>query len=82
MPLYEYKCNSCDKTFEVLQKMNEEPLKTCLYCNGHVSKLVSSSSFQFKGNGWYVTDYKNRTVKDTSSKEVSNISDTNNATIK
>ncbi len=60
MPIYEYKCDACNKTFEVLQKINEEPLHSCLYCNGHVEKLVSASSFQFKGSGWYVSDYKNK----------------------
>ncbi|MCP4213656.1 MAG: zinc ribbon domain-containing protein [bacterium] len=63
MPLYEYKCNTCDKTFEVLQKMNADPLATCLYCQGGVEKLISSSSFQLKGSGWYLTDYKNKSRK-------------------
>ena len=58
MPLYEYKCKSCGKLFEVLQKINSEPLKKCLYCNGRVEKQISVSSFQFKGTGWYITDYK------------------------
>jgi putative FmdB family regulatory protein len=75
MPLYEYRCNECSKTFEVLQKITAEPLEKCLYCNGSVEKLISSTSFQFKGTGWYVTDYKNnrsgdstkeRTKKDSS----------------
>ena len=60
MPLYEFKCKECEKTFEVLQKMNAEPLAKCLYCQGDVEKLVSISSFQFKGSGWYITDYKNK----------------------
>jgi len=59
MPLYEYKCKSCKRQFEVLQKMSEEPLEECLYCSGRVEKLISRSSFQLKGSGWYVTDYKN-----------------------
>ncbi|MCP4150158.1 MAG: zinc ribbon domain-containing protein [bacterium] len=63
MPLYEYKCNNCEKTFEVLQKISAEPLTTCLYCQGDVDKLISASSFQLKGSGWYVTDYKNKTSK-------------------
>ncbi|MGD2085069.1 MAG: zinc ribbon domain-containing protein [Candidatus Aminicenantes bacterium] len=58
MPLYEYKCNECNKVFEVLQKMTADPLKKCIYCNGDVKKIISSTSFQFKGSGWYVTDYK------------------------
>jgi putative FmdB family regulatory protein len=60
MPLYEYKCKECDKTFEVLQKIKAEPLTKCLHCQGDVEKLVSISSFQFKGSGWYITDYKNK----------------------
>jgi putative FmdB family regulatory protein len=82
MPLYEYKCNSCNKMFDVLQKMNEEPLKTCLYCNGHVEKLISSSSFQFKGNGWYVTDYKNNSSKTNGSNDNISLGKDKNATIK
>lgn len=68
MPLYEYKCKSCNKTFEVLQRINEEPLESCKYCRGEVEKLISVSSFQFKGSGWYITDYKNKSSKTSSSK--------------
>jgi len=60
MPLYEYKCNECNETFEVLQRFNDEPLETCIHCKGKVEKLISASSFQLKGSGWYVTDYKNK----------------------
>lgn len=60
MPLYEYRCKKCKKTFDMLQKINSEPLSECIYCKGPVEKLVSLSSFQFKGNGWYITDYKNK----------------------
>lgn len=63
MPLYEYRCKKCDNIFEVLQKINEEPLTKCLYCQGEVEKLVSVSSFQLKGSGWYVNDYKNKSMK-------------------
>ncbi len=45
MPLYEYKCKSCSKTFEVLQRINEEPLRQCLYCKGPIDKLISNTSF-------------------------------------
>ncbi|MDQ1350600.1 MAG: hypothetical protein QG657_902 [Acidobacteriota bacterium] len=62
MPLYEYRCNKCNKNFEVLQKINAEPLTTCLYCQGDVEKLISKSSFQLKGNGWYRTDYSKQSV--------------------
>ena len=58
MPIYEYKCRECGEIIEVLQKIDSEPLKNCPQCNGKVDKLISLSSFQFKGNGWYETDYK------------------------
>jgi putative FmdB family regulatory protein len=58
MPLYEYKCHSCGKTFEVIQKFSDAPLTTHSECGGGpVEKLISAPSFQFKGTGWYVTDY-------------------------
>lgn len=63
MPLYEYKCKECNDVFEVLQRINEEPLTQCLHCHGTVEKLISTSSFQLKGNGWYVTDYRNKHPK-------------------
>jgi putative FmdB family regulatory protein len=92
MPLYEYKCKECDKTFEVLQRMNAEPISECLYCSGGVEKLISRSSFQLKGSGWYVTDYRNKAEKKSTTKSnVDTVVDTNkrpnkgkdqNATIK
>lgn len=57
MPLYEYKCTKCGSVFEILQKVNDPPLKKCICCQGSVKKLVSPSALQFKGSGWYVTDY-------------------------
>jgi putative FmdB family regulatory protein len=57
MPLYEYKCTKCGTTVEAIQKVSEAPLKTCSQCGGALKKLVSSSAIQFKGSGWYVTDY-------------------------
>jgi len=58
MPIYEYECSKCRKNFEVFQKITEEPLTKCKFCNGKVSRLISQCSFQLKGSGWYVTDYK------------------------
>ena len=63
MPIYEYRCKSCEKVFEVLQRISEEPLNTCIECGEKVEKLVSNTAFQFKGGGWYVTDYKGKTPK-------------------
>jgi len=57
MPLYEYKCHRCNKTFEVRQKFSDEPLTVHDDCGGEVERLISLPSFQFKGTGWYVTDY-------------------------
>ena len=68
MPLYEYRCNECKKEFEVLQKITAEPLEKCLYCGGNVEKLISTTSFQLKGSGWYVTDYKKKESNDSPKK--------------
>src|SRR5262245_40476965 len=56
MPIYEYDCPTCG-TFEVSQRITEKPLRRCPTCKGKVTKLISSTSFQLKGSGWYVTDY-------------------------
>ena len=57
MPLYEYKCRKCAAIFEVLQKFSDAPLKTHAGCGGTVERLLSAPAFQFKGSGWYITDY-------------------------
>jgi len=57
MPIYEYECSSCNKVFEVQQRISDDPLKTCPDCQGEVKKLVSVSSFQLKGGGWYSDGY-------------------------
>jgi putative FmdB family regulatory protein len=57
MPLHEYKCRKCGETFEVLQKFSDPPVKKHAACGGAVDQLISSSSFQLKGTGWYATDY-------------------------
>ena len=56
MPIYEYACDKCG-TFEVSQRITEKPLSRCPTCKAKVRKLISSTSFQLKGSGWYVTDY-------------------------
>ncbi len=58
MPLYEYKCEGCGEVFEVRQKFSDEPVLVHEKCGGKVEKLISTSSFQLKGSGWYATDYK------------------------
>jgi len=60
MPIYEYRCLKCGKTFEALQAVSAEPISKCIHCRGQAKKIVSLSSFQFKGNGWYITDYKKK----------------------
>lgn len=57
MPIYEYKCEGCGEVFEVIQKFADEPVAVHEKCGGHVHRLMSAPSFQFKGTGWYVTDY-------------------------
>ena len=56
MPLYEYHCSKCGR-FETLQKFSDGPLAACPTCSGAVERLISAPAFQFKGTGWYVTDY-------------------------
>ena len=56
MPIYEYSCPKCGE-FEVTQRITEEPLKKCPTCKSKVRKLISNTSFQLKGSGWYATDY-------------------------
>jgi putative FmdB family regulatory protein len=57
MPLYEYQCDKCGKVFEVLQKFSDTPLSVHEGCGGNVVRLISAPGLQFKGSGWYVTDY-------------------------
>jgi putative FmdB family regulatory protein len=56
MPIYEYECQKCG-TFEATQRITEKPLGKCPTCKGKVKKLISNTSFQLKGTGWYITDY-------------------------
>ncbi len=60
MPIYEYQCSRCGEIFEAFQKINDKPLSSCKFCKGPVEKLISHSSFQLKGSGWYLTDYSKR----------------------
>jgi len=57
MPIYEYQCEKCGHRFEKIQKFSDPPLESCPKCGGAVQKLQSAPAFQFKGTGWYVTDY-------------------------
>ena len=57
MPLYEYECSACGNRFERIQKFSDPPVQTCPECGGEVHKLIAAPAVQFKGSGWYVTDY-------------------------
>ena len=66
MPLYEYLCDACGHRFEVIRKFSDAPLETCPKCGGHVQKLIASPAIQFKGSGWYITDYAKKGTVDAS----------------
>jgi putative FmdB family regulatory protein len=57
MPLYEYQCEACNHRFELIQKFSDPPPDACPVCGSRVRKLLSSPAIQFKGSGWYITDY-------------------------
>lgn len=60
MPIYEYRCSKCQYQFEILQKINDKCLETCPRCGGALTRLISSPAIQFKGSGWYITDYAHK----------------------
>lgn len=60
MPIYEYRCASCEHTFEVIQKVSDPPITVCTKCSGPTSKVISPAGLMFKGNGWYITDYSSK----------------------
>ena len=60
MPLYEYQCQKCSHRFERIQKFSDPPVKKCPECGGKVEQMISAPAVQFKGSGWYVTDYAKR----------------------
>jgi len=57
MPIYEYYCEKCDETFEIFQRISDDPKSDCDVCGGHLKKQISLSTFHLKGSGWYATDY-------------------------
>jgi putative FmdB family regulatory protein len=70
MPLYEYQCDACGNRFEVIQKFSDPPPDTCKVCGkGPVQRQQSSPAIQFKGSGWYITDYARKGSGDSSAKE-------------
>jgi putative FmdB family regulatory protein len=71
VPIYEYRCEKCGKHLEALQQVSEPPLTTCPDCSGELKKLLSAPAFQFKGSGWYVTDYAGKSGGGTDEKAAS-----------
>jgi putative FmdB family regulatory protein len=69
MPIYEYRCLKCSNDFEAMQKFSDAPVKACPACGGMVKKKMSSSSFQLKGSGWYMTDYAKKGAMPSSSEK-------------
>jgi putative FmdB family regulatory protein len=67
MPLYEYQCKKCQHRFEKIQKFSDAPMKKCPECGGPVEQLLSAPAVQFKGSGWYVTDYAKKSASPMSS---------------
>lgn len=57
MPIYEYQCNQCNERHEIIQRFSDNPLEHCPKCGGEMKKLISSPAIQFKGSGFYKTDY-------------------------
>jgi putative FmdB family regulatory protein len=67
MPLYEYECKKCHHRFEKIQKFSDRMVKKCPECGGPVEQMISAPAVQFKGSGWYVTDYPKKSSSGSSS---------------
>src|SRR5947207_1194259 len=63
MPIYEYECRKCKAHIEVFQKVSDKPPTKCRKCGGKLDRIISAPAIQFKGSGWYVTDYAAKTTK-------------------
>ena len=63
MPIYEYECKKCKAHVEAFQKVSDKPLTKCRKCGGKLERKISAPAIQFKGSGWYVTDYAGKTTK-------------------
>ena len=63
MPIYEYECRKCKAHVEAFQKLSDKPLTKCRKCGGKLERQISAPAIQFKGSGWYVTDYAGKTTK-------------------
>ncbi len=69
MPLYEYECKKCGHRFEKIQKFSDKMVKKCPECGGQVEQMISAPAVQFKGSGWYVTDYGKKGSSEASSRD-------------
>ena len=67
MPIYEYECRKCKAHIEAFQKVSDKPLVKCRKCGGRLEKRISAPAIQFKGSGWYVTDYASKATKESES---------------
>ncbi len=67
MPLYEYQCTKCGHRFEKIQKFSDKKIRKCPQCGGPVEQVISAPAVQFKGSGWYVTDYAKKSSTATAS---------------
>jgi putative FmdB family regulatory protein len=72
MPLYEYRCLTCGEKFEIIQKSTDAPLTNCPNCGGPLKKLFSPPMLQFKGSGWYITDYAKKGTEEKEKEKGSN----------
>lgn len=68
MPIYEYLCSQCKERHEIIQRISEDPLTHCPKCGGEMKKLISSPAIQFKGSGFYKTDYASSSSKPSETK--------------
>jgi putative FmdB family regulatory protein len=75
VPLYEYECKKCHQLIERIQKFSDEPFTVCPNCGGELEKVLSAPAVQFKGSGWYVTDYPRKSGKSESSSSGSQTSE-------
>ena len=71
MPIYEFECRKCKAHIEVFQKVSDKPPTKCRKCGGKLERMISAPAIQFKGSGWYVTDYAKTTKSDKSESESS-----------
>jgi putative FmdB family regulatory protein len=72
MPIYEYRCKTCKKEFELFQKITDDPLAECPECGSAVERLVSATSFSLKGGGWYKDGYSSSSGGAKPKKEIKN----------